>query len=240
MPFFRSFDSEVLEYAHFNGRTPTLVFLPALGFDLTYWGRSVAYFRSRGFGVAAITLRGHGRERTKLKRIALSDHVRDVRGILNKLKVRQPVIVGASLGGLVAAAYAKAFPAKLCICINAPFGGRHALKLYIRLAAWLFMPWIMLDRVKRVPSGIDFSRCRNTNNLWMFLKSLWKFNSMGLYLTYLSLEPIALQGKRFLVIRSRNDEVLKKCREGLLIEGNHNCAVSRADEVNSLIERFIS
>lgn len=239
MPDFRSFDGESVAYSYFRGKNPTLVFLPALGFDLTYWGRSVAYFRSRGYGVVAITLRGHSRERTRLGRIVLSDHARDVQGILARLKIRRPVIVGASLGGLVAAAYARAWPVRLCICINAPFGGRQSLKGYIRLAAWLFRPMAMLDRVKRVRSCIDFSRCRNTNNIWMFLKSLWKFNSYGLYLNYSSLEPVN-EPKHCLVIRSRNDEVLKPGRSGITIEGDHNCAVSRADGINSLIERFIS
>lgn len=239
MPYFRSFDGELIEYEHRKGRKRALVFLPALGFDATYWGRQIGYFSSRGFGVVAIRLRGCNPSRTGLRNIALEDHVRDVQLLLKGLHVARPVVIGASFGGVVAAACRASFPVKKCICINTPFICSRGIRGYIRVAGILLKPLARLDFVKR-SFKIDFGNARNTNNIWLFFKAILKFNSWGVYMDYACLvAPRKLPRQGCITIVSVNDEVLLgKLPSDYLVSGNHNCAISSSREVNRIIEKI--
>jgi len=65
----------------------------------TYWQRELA---ARGIASYAIDLRGHGRsDPADLSRASMSDYADDVRSIVDRLRDR-PVLVGWSMGGLIA------------------------------------------------------------------------------------------------------------------------------------------
>lgn len=236
---FRSFDGEVLEYAYRKGRKPVIVFLPALGFDWTYWKKSLDYFNEKGHGVVALTLRGHSPARTRLSGIRMNDHLEDLKSLLSELKIRSPVLVGASLGGAVAASY-KA-ESRISICINTPFNIRQ-LRLYVRVLAFLCKPLVWLDWVRRPDQPhLDFSRSRLTNNIIMMVKGILKFNSYGVYLNYLGLKnSVPLKPEGCITIYSNKDEALKIApKADYIIDGNHNCAISNSQQINALLERII-
>ncbi len=240
---FRSFDGTALDYVYLKGKNPVVVFLHALGFDWTYWKKSLDYFNEKGHGVLALTLRGHSQARTQLRSISIDDHLKDLNSILSELKIMNPVLVGASLGGAVAAAYRTANKKCVCICINTPFDIKRQLRSYIKLLVWLCTPLIRLDFFPRpAMPRLDFSRSRLTNNIIMTLNGIFKYNSYGIYLNYLCFkdsEPVKPAG--CIVICSNKDEALKIMpKADYIIKGNHNCVIYNSQQINALLERIIS
>lgn len=240
---FRSFDGEVLEYFYCKGTKAPIVFLPALGFDWTYWKKSLDYFYGKGYGVLALTLRGHSQARAHMRSISIRDHLDDLKSLLSELKIKAPVLVGVSLGGMVVANYKAENRKCVCICINTPFDIARQLRFYIKLLAVLCRPLVELDWLQRPNQPyLDFSESRITNNIIMMFKGILKFNSYGIYLNYLCLKsskPLKPEG--CIVICSNKDEALKiTAKADYVIDGNHNCVISRSHHVNALLERIIN
>ena len=236
-------DGEALEYFYRKGRGQTIVFIPALGFDWTYWGKSVGYFARKGYGVLALTLRGHSSSRTRLKAISIGDHVMDVKLLLLKLGITKPFFVGASLGGVVAAALHAGNKSIRCVCVNAPVYFNREIRFSVRLLVFLLMPIVWLDWLTR-PGWLrfDFSRSRLTNNVAMALKGALKFNTYGFYLNYACLKNSRpLEFKGCITVSSRHDEVFRHVKKSdFIMDGNHNCAVSNSQGINAIIDEILS
>jgi pimeloyl-ACP methyl ester carboxylesterase len=78
-----------------------LVFIHGAGDSARAWREQIAYFGERGH---AIDLPGHGERPDPLpEQVRVEDYARAVREIVrNELRLERPVIVGHSLGGLIA------------------------------------------------------------------------------------------------------------------------------------------
>ena len=78
----------------------------------TYWSAALA---ANGWPTYAIDLRGHGAsEAVDLSRTSMHDYLADVRGLAEQLR-EPPIVVGWSMGGLVAIMAADAGLARACI-----------------------------------------------------------------------------------------------------------------------------
>ncbi len=77
----------------------------------TYWQRELA---TRGWPSYALNLRGHGRNRIDLSRTTMHDYADDVRTLVTQL-ARPPVIIGWSMGGLIAMMVAARGAAAACV-----------------------------------------------------------------------------------------------------------------------------
>ncbi|WP_034388742.1 4-carboxymuconolactone decarboxylase [Deinococcus sp. YIM 77859] len=91
---------------------PALVFLNPIGSDLRVWNEAacelVPFFRAVQYD-----LRGQGLSDAPEGEYALADHVADLQGLLDALSLSQVALVGCSLGGLIAQAFALAFPERV-------------------------------------------------------------------------------------------------------------------------------
>lgn len=242
MAKFRSFDKELIEYTYIRGPKQPLIFLPALGFDRTYWKKSIDYFVSRKHGVVAMTLRGHSPKRTKLKAISLEDHIRDLRELIKRLKLKNPVIIGASFGGLVAASYSSRYPKGKCICINTPFKPlKEIQRWYVPLLALAARTIAILTSPIR-KRDFDISRSRVTNSLFLIIKGSFKLDYVGIQLNYNCLKNNRGVGPAgAITISSNNDEILKHPEKpDFEVSGNHHCPISKAETVNKLLEKIIN
>ncbi|MFH1181547.1 MAG: alpha/beta hydrolase [Candidatus Woesearchaeota archaeon] len=237
---YRSFDGEEISYLFLKGKK-TIIFLHPLGTDWTYWKKTVAYFAKKGYGAVVPTLRGHSPERTKLKHISVEDHVRDIELLEEKLKLKNPVIIGCSIGGAIAAAYHTKHPAARCICINTPFDSApKAIWLYFDIYAFLFMPIAMLlSLFKR--RDFDFSRSKITNAVLLTFKTALKLHYRGVYLNYFWLRKLkGVKDSGVVKLVSRQDEVITPHYEpDYEIDGNHNCVISESNVVNPLLLKII-
>jgi pimeloyl-ACP methyl ester carboxylesterase len=87
----------------------TVVFVHGAGLDHSWWGLQSRYFGYHGFNVLAVDLPGHGRsDGPPLATIeAMSDWVL---ALLNASRIEKSVLVGHSMGSLVALEFAARYP----------------------------------------------------------------------------------------------------------------------------------
>ena len=102
-----------MQFASINGVTlhyqligapegkPVLVFANSLGTDFRIW-RDVILRLVGDFAIVTYDMRGHGLSDVGTPPYAIDDHVADLAGLLDYLEVRQAIICGLSVGGLVA------------------------------------------------------------------------------------------------------------------------------------------
>ena len=80
---------------------PVMVFANALGTDFRIW-RDVIVRLAGDFAVVLYDMRGHGLSDIGKTPYAMDDHVGDLAGLIDFLGVRETILCGLSVGGLVA------------------------------------------------------------------------------------------------------------------------------------------
>jgi 3-oxoadipate enol-lactonase len=80
---------------------PALVFINSLGTDLRIWD-DVARILSPDFRIVRYDKRGHGLSELGPDRYDMADYARDLGALLDALGVARAIIVGLSIGGLIA------------------------------------------------------------------------------------------------------------------------------------------
>jgi 3-oxoadipate enol-lactonase len=111
----------VLHYEDAGGDGPALIFSNSLGTDLRIWDEVVARL-SRDFRIIRYDKRGHGLSEATPAPYAMTDHVSDLAGLLDRLGIRGAGIVGISVGGMIAQGLAAMRPdlvAALALCDTA-------------------------------------------------------------------------------------------------------------------------
>jgi len=147
------------------GEGKTIIFIHGTMLDSRLWAPQVEILKL-GFRVITYDLRGHG-ESSPLPGIPFS-HVADLEGIANAMGIDKAVIVGSSVGGVIATNFAHAHPHRtrglVLVCsdmIGAPNDENHirflaSLKLAFRTggpekAAKRFMDSELMKAVSRKP-----------------------------------------------------------------------------------------
>ena len=89
-----------------------MLFCNGLATDVSMWDPQIAHFASR-YRIVRYDLRGHGETDSTQPPYSLSLLVEDLRSLLDALGVDQLHLVGESLGGMVAQAFAVRYPRRL-------------------------------------------------------------------------------------------------------------------------------
>jgi 3-oxoadipate enol-lactonase len=109
MPFGR-FNELVLHYEDEGpAGAPAVVFANSLGTDLRIWDR-VALVLGAGLRLVRYDLRGHGLSEAPTAPYTLDDHVGDLAALMDARGVKNTLIVGLSVGGMIAMALAERRP----------------------------------------------------------------------------------------------------------------------------------
>jgi 3-oxoadipate enol-lactonase len=109
MPFGR-FNDLVLHYEDEGpAGAPAVVFANSLGTDLRIWDR-VALVLGAGLRLVRYDLRGHGLSEAPTAPYTLDDHVGDLAALMDARGVKNTLIVGLSVGGMIAMALAERRP----------------------------------------------------------------------------------------------------------------------------------
>ena len=95
---------------------PVIVFSNSLGTDFRMWDRLVARFAGR-FRMVRYDKRGHGLSQATPRPYAMDDHVGDLIGLLDHLKLDRIILCGLSVGGLIAQGVAARQPERLSALI---------------------------------------------------------------------------------------------------------------------------
>jgi len=89
------------------------------------WGSSAMfmgyaeYLSGKGWSVYAPDLRGHGKSKGEVSGATMDDYVNDVRQTISDNSLENPIIIGHSMGGLVALMYAARYGARAVVAIDA-------------------------------------------------------------------------------------------------------------------------
>lgn len=95
-----------------EGRKRTFVFINSLGTDFRIWDKVAAELRSDG-NILLADKRGHGLSDVVKETHGLGHYADDVQELMNALKIEHPVIVGLSVGGMIAQVLAGRMPDKI-------------------------------------------------------------------------------------------------------------------------------
>lgn len=94
-------DGVVLAYEETGEGAPAIVFVHGVACNRRFWDRQVEHF-ARAHRVLAIDLRGHGASDAPAQAYTIGALAQDVGWMCAQLEITRPVVVGHSLGGLVA------------------------------------------------------------------------------------------------------------------------------------------
>lgn len=109
MPF-GLYNHQVLHFRDENpGRERAFVFVNALGTDLTIWDAVVARYAGQ-FRILRYDLRGQGLSDAPPAPYSIDDHVADLAALLEAREIHGAILVGMSVGGMIALALAAAHP----------------------------------------------------------------------------------------------------------------------------------
>lgn len=114
-----SLDTKIYYRHHQGSLAHPLIFIHGLGGNLTAWTKSRNFFQRLGFTTYALDLRGHGLSSKKdgLDYYALNHFAADIHSFITKLKIKDPVIIGHSFGGIVSILHAALYPNDLSALI---------------------------------------------------------------------------------------------------------------------------
>lgn len=102
-------DSVALAYDQAGGGSPPLVFVHGAACNRRFWDRHVRHF-AFAHRVIAVDLRGHGESDAPMQSYAIRGFTDDLAWTCAQLGIEKPVVVGHSLGGLIALDFASAYP----------------------------------------------------------------------------------------------------------------------------------
>ena len=94
------------------GRGAPVVLIHGVGLDATIWEAQAAALAER-YRVVAYDMLGHGQSACPPGARALGDFVDQLAELLDALELRRVALVGFSMGGLVARAFAAAYPERV-------------------------------------------------------------------------------------------------------------------------------
>lgn len=103
-------------------RAPALVFVNSLGTDTRIWDDVIAQLSGR-YRCLSYDKRGHGLSDAPCGEYSLDDHLDDLEGLLDHLRLGKLTLIGVSIGGLIGQGLALRAPhrlAGLVLCDTAP------------------------------------------------------------------------------------------------------------------------
>jgi len=180
---FKSFDQTRIHYEHYKAKGPLLVFIHGWGVNWTTWKKEIMFFRKQGYSTLHYDIRGHGKSGSPIIRTAynMTCHVRDLNALMTLIKKEKAIIIGHSMGGMIAIKYYEAYPSKvqaLILCsTSAENMAAHKKAKKLSPLVKKSIDFMMGKQFpKRKPKEIDFSKQTNFSSYYLFLKGVNNMN----------------------------------------------------------------
>jgi 3-oxoadipate enol-lactonase len=111
--YFALINSIVLHYKR-EGKANgiPIVFINSLGTDLRIWDAIISSFAA-SYSIVRYDKRGHGLSDSPPPSYSIRDHSSDLTGLLDHLHIEKAIIVGISVGGMIALDFAYRHPARV-------------------------------------------------------------------------------------------------------------------------------
>ncbi|MBW2999897.1 alpha/beta hydrolase, partial [Candidatus Woesearchaeota archaeon] len=113
--FLESFDKTKIYYRIKRKSDLFLIFVHGWAQNWTAWKKEINFFQEKGYSTLALDLRGHGLsdKPEKKRQYRLKCFAKDIRRIIKKEKIKQYVLIGHSMGGMISLVYYKLFNKKI-------------------------------------------------------------------------------------------------------------------------------
>ncbi len=264
----RSFDGTHINYdirRQDNNKT-FLVFIHGVGSNLKVWRKIRLFFDKLKIPTIAIDLRGHGKsDKPKvLKDYDLKNFAHDVKEVLKKEKIRHPIIIGHSMGGMVTLAFQELYPnfAKKYVIISSSYKTPKKLRMiakkissvvkFLNEKLELVNPKIINKYEDNNPffsrKDLHFGRIFNdmkktSLKSWLFsLENINKFNEVGILKT-ITKPVLILSGAEDNIIGVNNSkrlhQFIKKSQLKIFPKENHIMILTDPKIISEEILSFI-
>lgn len=251
----------VLDFAPDRPADPPIVFLHGMGGQATNWLVQLVPFSAR-HRVLAIDARGFGASDRTYGAVTLVDYGEDVRRVLHVLGVERPVLVGMSMGGMIAQAVAIGDPmgiSGLVLASTSCHADRAMAQQTISAgmaAAQNGMGAILADVVPacfapstvadRAPCVAEFERSFSSTDPLTFLiasKALAQLDFTDA-LPRVNVPTLVIRGDHDQLITPDHGDVivslLPKAELQTIYDSGHLNNMERPDAFNALLARFVS
>ncbi len=107
----KSFDGTKIWYRLKRNNNLYLVFVHGWANNWTTWKKEIKFFERKGYSTLTLDLRGHGQsdKPENKKKYSLKCFVKDIHSIIEKENIRNFVLVGHSMGGIISLMYYKLY-----------------------------------------------------------------------------------------------------------------------------------
>ncbi len=260
-----------MPYAYFSGKktyyefTPgkkeTIVFVHGWNINYTEWIRLSKILLAEGYGVLLYNLYGYGTSSSlkKVSSYSLLKYKNQLKNLLNHLKIKNPVLVGHSMGGMISLKYAGVENVKALILIAStyrdPFNIFDSKHLF-REKIMNFLTNIKNAEVRRNVESFDFSKDWDHNDFYFFLKGITHTkdttllgglhalmnNNQKNILAKLKMPVLIIVGKKdFTTPVEESVYMHKKIKNSELriMSGGHDLNIARYKEVSKEIIEFL-
>ncbi len=245
-----------------------LVFIHGWMANWTCFKGMIDYFKKKKYPVVYLDLRGNGlsKKPTKVHLYKLEYKAEDINQILKKEKIKKIILIGHSMGGMVAALFATRYPKKVekLILIQTYYKNPLNSRLiffhkHIRFSYKLckiLTRYVRLTKKAIKKRGIDFGGVRKESDTRIGLRILLKtalFPSLATLKHILKFNiqknlknlkmPVLLIGSKkdqFFPERLIRDYAVKLPDSQVkIIEGTHTRIFKKHKQVSEIIQRFI-
>jgi pimeloyl-ACP methyl ester carboxylesterase len=226
--------------------------------DHTYFAPQFEHFAGRGHRVLAVDLRGHGRSDKPRQGYTMRLFADDLAWICDRIGAEKPVVVGHSMGGIVAFDLAARYPdlpsavAMLDAAVVLPSaaraaipglleelrgpGYREALRGYV--ANSLFIPTDDQERKERVLAGMSSAPQHVVVSAFEGLRDYDPTEATG----GLAVPAVYIAADE---LQPRSDmacfhELAPQALYGKTVGSGHFCQLEVPEQVNAMIERFLA
>ncbi|RME55452.1 alpha/beta hydrolase, partial [Candidatus Woesearchaeota archaeon] len=213
-------------YLNKGSKKPTLVFIHGWMVNWTCFKDEINHFKKLGFPIIYMDLRGHGKSSkpTNKKYYSINLMAKDIKRILSHHNIRKPILIGHSMGGMVALYYNVKYKVKKSIVINSVyrnpliFSRSKYLRKKRRVLKKIISSLLMFVQGKKIKDKkfLDYSKFKKDSDKKIFIKSLLNtplvisLSTLYAMYNYDVKDKIPFITNDILIITSRRDQFFTK------------------------------
>ncbi len=269
MPAINSFDNTKIHYAYHKGKKDTIIFVHGWPHNHTVWDKEVKFFSKKDYCTIAPDLRGHGMsgKPIKLSAYKIGNFAKDIQQIITKNKIRNPILVGHSFGGMILLKFAELFPsaAKCLILIDTTYENPLKDMPILKFFKLTNLTKHLLTRIlgnrhlqNKHFKEVEFSRLKNRSDFFYFirgaentpldsllscLKGMLEFDESRI-LAKIKIPCLLIEGekdhKTSMGVALHMNKRIKKSKLVVIKNATHDNNIRNSKKINKLIEQFLS
>jgi len=251
-------DGVALSYEEVGDGEPSLLLVHGWCCDHAYFAPQVGHFAERGHRVVAVDLRGHGTSDKPRQPYTMRVFADDLAWMCERLELAKPVVVGHSIGGIVAFDLAARYPnvpsavVMLDAAVVLPSVARAAIPRFLEqlrgpdyrdalrgyAANSLFIPTDDKQRKERILQGMSSAPQHVMVSAFEGLRDYdptevaGGLTIPGVYIAADEVQPRSDM--------ARFHEMFPEVLYGKTVGSGHFCQLEVPDQINAMIDRFLA